>query len=144
MRCGALHCVAVHGSAWQCVAMPLQCVALRCSALQCIAVRGGVFYVHEKGAFEKLNGIRTEGEDRSQNREDFQDLKESQEPYNPNKSVLQCVAWCCSAVKCVAVRCSVLQCVAVSEDFQHLEKIEESYNSNIFFGAGEGGSRVLN
>ena len=48
-------------------------------------------------------------------------------------------------MQCVAVRCSVLQCVAVSEDFQHLEKIEESYNSKktFFFGAGEGGSRVI-
>jgi len=72
-----------------------------------------VFYVHEKGAFEKLNGIRTEGEDRSQNSEDFQHLEESQEPYNPNKSVLQCVALCCSAVQCVAACCSVLQRVAV-------------------------------
>ena len=29
------------------------------------------------------------------------------------RSVLQCVAVCCSVLQCVAVRCSVLQCVAV-------------------------------
>ena len=29
------------------------------------------------------------------------------------KSVLQCIAVCCSVSQCVAVRCSVMQCVAV-------------------------------
>ena len=29
------------------------------------------------------------------------------------KSVLQCVAVCCSVLQCVAVCCSVVQCVAV-------------------------------
>jgi len=29
------------------------------------------------------------------------------------RSVLQCVAVCCSVLQCVAVCCSVLQCVAV-------------------------------
>ena len=29
------------------------------------------------------------------------------------RSVLQCVAVCCSVLQCVAVWCSVLQCVAV-------------------------------
>jgi len=45
----------------------------------------------------------------------------------------------------VAACCSVLLCVAVSEIFQHLEKIEESYDSIklFFFCAGEGGSDRL-
>jgi len=33
---------------------------------------------------------------------------------DPIKSVLQCVAVCCSVLQCVAVCCSVLQCVAVN------------------------------
>ena len=61
----------------------LRCVAVCCSVLQYVAV------------FPKR-------------------AQAIQEPCKTGKrSVLQCVAVCCSALQCVAVCCSVLQCAAV-------------------------------
>ena len=84
--------VAVCCSAWQ-------CVTVFCSVLQCVAVCCIVYVSHlrRRSACVRLAASA-----------DARGLTNQRV-----RSMLQCVAACCSVLQCVAVCCSVLQCVAV-------------------------------
>jgi len=87
----------------------LQCVAVCCSVLQCVAVCCYVAACQKRGgggydAF--CNATRC-------NMHNATKIVRHARDSIVSRSVLQCVAVCCSVLQRVAVCCSVLQCVAV-------------------------------
>jgi len=105
--CDMTHLCVCAGRQWGSV---LQDVAGCCSVLQCAASRHGWLI---RIWYDSSLCVRRRAIWRLRKKCSWKPPITTCSPSASHKSVLQCVAVCCSVLQCVAVCCSVLQCVAV-------------------------------